>query len=88
MFHFTPAERSGQSDVENPSKNSSLASVRPRTTAGSDLLIFLKSRDKIEALLKNCDQKDLLFAEINRSTSSTWLQKAVPEHVLPQKQWF
>ena len=43
--------------VENPSKNSSLASVRPRMTAGSDLLIFLKSRDKIEALLKKLRPK-------------------------------
>ena len=37
---------------------------------------------------KNPRQNDLLLAEINRSTSSTLLQKAVPEHVLEQKQGF
>ena len=38
---FTPSERTGQSDVENGSKKSSLESVGPPMAARSNVLIFL-----------------------------------------------
>ena len=37
----TPPERTGQSDVENESKNISLASASATVAAGSNVLIFL-----------------------------------------------
>ena len=40
-LHFTPSERSGQSDVENEPKNIYLASVSATIVAGSNILIFL-----------------------------------------------
>ena len=41
MTQITPYERTGQSDVENGSKKSSLESVGPPMAAGSNVLIFL-----------------------------------------------
>ena len=40
-YQVTPSERTGQSDVENESKNNPLESVGPPMAAGSNFLIFL-----------------------------------------------
>ena len=40
-IYITPSERTGQSNVENGSEKSYLASVRPPMAMGSNVLIFL-----------------------------------------------
>ena len=55
--------------VEYEPENIYFASVRSPGIASSEDLIFPESWDKNKALLKKFAQKDLLVAEINRSTS-------------------
>ena len=85
-YQFTPPERTGQSDVENGPKKFFGFSKRTYRL-GIKSLVFSDNLRTIRSTLKKSEATYLLLAEINRPTSIL-LQKAVPEHVLEQKQGF
>ena len=68
--YITPSERTGQSDVENESKNISLASASATITARSNVLIFLIT------LGDNLPEKPW-FVRVNRHASRRSIARSI-----------